>query len=115
MRLYTACPNCKSDIHVKPTEHSRYDLSRIKGNDEFLLKCTECNRNQTVHVNDVVAVESKETLLIFTIIILIICVLAFFFFMGVGVFIFSTIPFIVIAFFYNNERQNVSTFNKYHL
>ena len=80
MKLFTTCLNCKEDIQIKPTEHSRYDLSREKRGDEFSVKCKECGRNNKIHVNDVIAVESKKTLFVFMAIIVFLSVLAYVFF-----------------------------------
>ena len=108
MRLFTSCSSCENEIWIKPTEHSRYDLSREKGSDEFIVKCEECGRDFKVHVNDVYAVESNDVIIISIIAVIVLGILFQIWFLLV-------IPFAAIGYLFKIEKDNVATFNKFRL
>lgn len=115
MMLFTTCSHCREEIRIKPTEHSRFDLSREKGANEFSTKCSECGRGNKVHVNDVRAIESKKRLFIIIAIILFLSVLALSIFEKMGFWVISAAPLSAIGIFYWNEKKSVHTFNKHLL
>ncbi|MFK7813045.1 MAG: hypothetical protein AB8B59_11160 [Maribacter sp.] len=70
MRVFSSCKNCKSKISITTEYSTRVDFAMMEGKFKELT-CSNCKSKNSIHVNDLYAIESKRIYLIAGIIFLI--------------------------------------------
>ena len=107
MKLFTVCNSCREQTLIKSNASTRPELIMDKG-EEFNIQCTNCNKNENIHVNDVRAKQNKSVIIGGLIVGLIVTLVLWNFFGAIG-----TISGIIPALIWMQQNNSVNTFNKY--
>lgn len=107
MHLSTICPSCKERTTIKSKASDRPELIKDKG-ETFNLQCQNCNKNHSVHVNDVRASPDMKVMGLGVIVGILIAILLWILIGAVGT-ISIGIPILIWA----QQNKAVHDFNRY--
>ena len=114
MKLYTHCTRCNAQIAIKSTfVETRLDLAKRDGA-QFELRCTACGERMNIHVDDVVATQSKRPIIITSFILILFAASLTFWLWEYGLFAFASfgIPIITIAKTRKMQQYKEQAFNE---
>ncbi len=109
MKLLSKCIGCNENIKIKSFATNRPDLERDLG-EKITVSCKKCHRKQTVHPNEVRAVENPFMTLFGLAMGILITVLLWGMLGAIG-----TISMGIPAMIFASETKAVKTFNSYRL
>ena len=109
MKLFTFCQGCREEIDVKSSASTRSDLERDRGMN-LTIKCPECGKIDSYHLNDVKATVSARNIIAGVVLGIVLTGL-----LGVVLGGLSMVSMGVAILIWKNEEKKASHFNRYML